>query len=308
MKTLRGVTMGKMPKCSGMGEAIVRAQPVSDYSEYPTFSSVRILRGCVCHWSKLLKLRGSHISGQSMRMEPGYPPSNTSQEVVANSDAKNGNSDRRGFEALAVILLSLATVGMAWCSYQATVWAAESTQLSMQSVARGSDASDLRIKANQAFILDIILFSQYLNAHNASNEPLAEFYARQFSPEFKQTYEAQIRSSKLTNVPTDLFTKDLYQSPLLARADRLESESERMWYNSIEAATAGQQYTLISVLLATALFFSGTAPQFERPRKRRIVLTLGLAALLTAFGMFITLPKPSAGRTPSSKATPEVTR
>jgi len=66
--------------------------------------------------------------------------------------------------------------------------------LSTQSTARGRDASDFRIKANQAFILDIFFFSQYLNAHNASNEPLADFYFRHFSPEFKQTYEAQLRS------------------------------------------------------------------------------------------------------------------
>jgi len=197
---------------------------------------------------------------------------------------------------------------MAWCSYQASLWNSQSTVLSTQSSARGRDASDFRIKANQAFILDIFLFSQYLNAHNASNEPLADFYARQFSPEFKQTYETQIKSSKVTNAPTDLFTKDLYQSPLLAQADRLESESERMWYDSLEAAKAGQQYTLISVLLAIALFFSGTAPQFERRRKRRIVLGLGLAALLTAFGMFIALPRPAGGRSSSFKAPPQVAR
>lgn len=197
---------------------------------------------------------------------------------------------------------------MAWCSYQASRWNSQATILSSQSSARGRDASDFRIKANQAFILDILLFSQYLNARNASNEPLADFYARQFSPEFKQTYEAQIRSSKITNVPTDLFIKDLYQSPLLTKADNLESESERMWNDALEAGKAGQQYTLISVLLATALFFSGTAPQFERPKKRRIVLALGLAALLTAFGMFIALPRPSGARASSFNAPPQVTR
>lgn len=196
---------------------------------------------------------------------------------------------------------------MAWCSYQASIWSSQSTVWSSQSSARGRDASDFRIKANQAFILDIFLFSQYLNARNASNEPLAEFYARQFSPEFKQTYEAQIRSSKLTNAPNDLFAKDLYQTPLLKHAETLELQSESMWYDSLEAAKAGQQYALISVLLATALFFSGTAPQFQRPRKRRIVLALGLAALLTAFGMFIVLPRPGE-RVTSFKPLPQVTR
>jgi len=197
-----------------------------------------------------------------------------------------------------VILLSLATVGTAWCSYQASIWSSQSTILSIQSVAFRREASDFRTKANQVYTLDIFLFSQYLNAHNRTNEPLAEFYARQFSPELRQAYSEQNRSSKIPNASTDPFTKELYQIPSLSQAAKLESDSERMWYDSLEAAKAGQQYTLISVLLATALFFSGTAPQFETHRKRRIVLTLGLAALLLAIAMFIIMPSPSASASP----------
>ncbi len=222
---------------------------------------------------------------------------------MTSSDAKNDENNRRGFEALAVILLSLATVGMAWCSYQASVWGAESTKLSIQSVARGRDAANLRIKASQALTLDIFLFSQYLNAHNESNAALADFYFRQFSPELKQAYEAQNRPSKIPGAPTDPFITNLYQSPLPAQADALESVGERMWDQSLGAEKAGHQYTLISVLLATALFFSGTAPKFQTPRKRRIVLTLGLASLLIAFGMFIAMPRPPGAH--FLKAAPE---
>ena len=193
---------------------------------------------------------------------------------------------------------------MAWCSYQASVWISQSTNLSIQSVARGRDASNFRIKANQVHTLDIFLFSQYLIAHNASNEPQADFYARQFSPELKRSYEAQIKASSVPNAPTDPFTTNVYQSPLLAQAEALEPESEQMWRESLDAEKTGHQYTLISVLLATALFFSGTAPQFATRRKRRIVLTLGLAALLIAVGMFIAMPRPSGGW---SKAPREVT-
>lgn len=227
---------------------------------------------------------------------------------MTSSEAKDEKRSRQGFEALAVILLSLATVGMAWCSYQASVWSSESINLSMLSVARAKDAGNLRIKANQTLTLDIFLFSQYLNAHNTSNESLADFYARQFSPELKQAYLTQIRSSKVPGAPTDPFTKNLYQTPLLVRADALEPESERMWNQSLEAEEAVHQYTLISVLLATALFFSGTAPQFATPRKRRIVLTLGLAALLIAFGMFIVRIRQLAERAAPFRAPTEANR
>jgi hypothetical protein len=95
---------------------------------------------------------------------------------------------------------------------------------------------------------------------------------------------------------------------LLTRADTLESESERIWNESLEAGKIGHQYTLISVLLATALFFSGTAPQFQTPTKRRIVLTLGLVTLLIAAAMFIALPRPPGEWATPLKAPPEVNR
>ena len=226
---------------------------------------------------------------------------------MTSSDEKNEKMDRRGFEALAVILLSLATVGMAWCARQAAVWGTESTKLSIQSVSRTRDAANFRIKANQVFTLDIFLFSQYLNAHNASNEPFADFYARQFSPELRQAYEAQTKSSRNTNVPPDPFLKGVYQTPLITQADTLESEGGILWTRSLEMGKTGDAYTLISVLLATALFFSGTAPQFETQKKRRIVLMLGLATLLISVGMFIAMPRP-AGWAISLKGPPEISR
>src|SRR5262245_43815421 len=77
-------------------------------------------------------------------------------------------SGRRGFEALAVVLLSLATVGMAWCSYQASVWSTRSSNLSVRSTSHERSAALFRIKANQMFTRDIFLYSGYLNAQHAS--------------------------------------------------------------------------------------------------------------------------------------------
>src|SRR4051794_220960 len=98
------------------------------------------------------------------------------------------------FDAIAVILLSLATVGTAWCSYQATSWGARSTKLSSLSVIRTHEAATSRLKANQAVLLDAFIFSQYQNARNSSNEPLARIYEGQFRPELKQAFDAWMRT------------------------------------------------------------------------------------------------------------------
>jgi len=190
------------------------------------------------------------------------------------------------------MLLSLATVGSAWCSYQASAWATRSTKLSIQSSSRGRQAEATRLKANQMFILDVNLIGNYVEAHYASNEPLARFYAGKFRRELKEAFDGWMREQPFENpdAPPHPFVHGLYEPRMLAEADIIETESERLWGESSEAARMGHAYIPVSVLLATALFFAGTAPQFETYKSRRIVLTLGLLALLTALTMFLRLP------------------
>jgi hypothetical protein len=196
------------------------------------------------------------------------------------------------FDAIAVVLLSLATVGTAWCSYQATSWGARSTKLSSQSVIRAHTAATSRLKANQMFLLDAFLLSQYLNAYNSSNEPLAHIYAGQFRPELKQAFEAWMRTRPFENpdAPPHPFVTNIYQPPLMVEADRIDLESDHLWDEAENADKISRRYILTTVLLAAALFFGGTAPQLKTPRGRRAVLWLGLIVLFAAFATFFNLP------------------
>jgi hypothetical protein len=216
---------------------------------------------------------------------------------VSEAEEKNVTRRRRGFEALAVFLLSLATVGTAWCSYQASGWSTRSSKLSIKSAARGLDAATIQIKAHQKFVADMELFGEYFKAHNASNETLARFYTRKFGPELKRAHEAWLLTNPFENpdAPPNPFSANLYHPDVLDKADRNKNESVKLWYESGEAAQIAQHYTLISVLLTAALFFGGTAPQFESQTKRRAVLALGLTVLVVAAGMFLRLPKAKGG-------------
>jgi hypothetical protein len=131
-----------------------------------------------------------------------------------------------------------------------------------------------------------------MKASRTADEELAEFYAGRFSPELKQACQ----TLKEQGIPYgNPFATNLYKSPLRAQAEAAGPEGERLWYESGEAAETSHQYTLISVLLATALFFGGTAPRFERPKKRYIVLALGLAAMVGSLVMFVTLTTSKGG-------------
>src|SRR3954467_4930555 len=120
-----------------------------------------------------------------------------------------GEKKRRGpaFEAVALVLLSLATVGTAWCSYQATVWSGVSQRTMNMSAAASRRSVTAQLKSYQLASLDVMLFSEYVNARASSNAVLADFYATRFRAEAKTAFDKWLAMQPLknTNAPPHPF-------------------------------------------------------------------------------------------------------
>ena len=196
------------------------------------------------------------------------------------------------FEPVALVLLSLATVGTAWCSFQAAVWGGVSQRTMNLSAVSGRRAAANQLQAYQMALLDVLLFSQHINARASSNEPLSRFYSDRFRGEAKAAFEAWMatRPFENSNAHPHPFVTNLYQPRLLAEAGLAEVESQRLWQQAGEAGRASRSYVLITVLLASALFCGGTASKFEALWIRRTVLALGLASFVFAAARVFLLP------------------
>jgi hypothetical protein len=196
------------------------------------------------------------------------------------------------FEALALVLLSLATVGTAWCSFQAAAWGGMAQGAMNQSNASSRRAITSELKASQVALLDVLLFSQYVNARSGSNEPLARFYSDRFRGEAKTAFDAWMATRPFENpgAPPHPFVTNFYQPRLLEEARLAEAESQRLWQKGGDAGRTSRSYVLVTVLLACALFCGGTAAKFDQPRIRRGVLALGLLAFVVAAVQLLQLP------------------
>jgi hypothetical protein len=213
------------------------------------------------------------------------------------------------FEPIALVLLSLATVGTAWCSYQATVWGAVSQRTMNLSAAAGRRAAAGELKYQQMALLDVLLFTQYINARaNSSNgmagpasspanngrhaSDLERFYADRFRNEAKTAFNAWMvtRPFENPNAPPHPFVTNFYQPRVLTEAASAEAESQRLWQQAGEAGRNGRGYVLITVLFTCALFCGGTASKFDSPWVRRAVLALGLTAFTFAAIRLFLLP------------------
>jgi hypothetical protein len=186
----------------------------------------------------------------------------------------------------------MATVGTAWCSYESASWGSVAQGFGGKSGAASRRAAQCELQASQMTVLDVLLFSQYINARGSSNEPLSRYYSDRFRGEAKQAFEAWMATNPFenSNAPPHPFVTNFYQPRLLAEAAQAQAESERLSAQGGEAGRTSRNYVLITVLLACALFCGGTASKFETPLGRRLALVLGLAAFLFAAVRLLWLP------------------
>ena len=183
---------------------------------------------------------------------------------------------------IAVILLGVATIGTAWSGYQASRWNQDQGDISRQ-------GSDLRIEANrqfglatQAIVYDSNLLAQYAKAVVDGDTGLQEFYrATLFRPAFLPLLDQWEQTIKEGKTPTRLLEDPEYLNSQLGPYQATQAKSEAKDVEAKEAGKNGDDYVLLTVLLAAALFFAGVTTSFKLQMARLVLLTL--AALLIAY-------------------------
>ena len=149
-----------------------------------------------------------------------------------------------------------------------------------------------QLQAYQVALLDVLLFSQHINARATSNEVLARFYADRFRGEAKAAFEAWLKTRPFEDpgAPPHPFVTNLYHPHLLREAHVANEDAQQLWQQGGEAGRTSRTYVLVTVLLASALFCGGTASKFETGWMHRGVLLLGLAAFVFAVTRLFLLP------------------
>jgi hypothetical protein len=198
----------------------------------------------------------------------------------------NAAPKHRLFEPMALFFLSLSTVGTAWCSFEAATWGGVSQRTMNLSAVSSRRAVADQLQSSQIALLDVLLFSQYINARASSNETLARFYADRFRGEAKVAFGSWMATRPFENPNAP----PLYKPRLLEQAGQKEAEGQRLWQEAGEAGRTSRSYVFVTVLLASALVCSGTASRFEALWVRRTVLVLGICTLVFAAVRLFSLP------------------
>ena len=211
-------------------------------------------------------------------------------ELTEPGEATSGRE--RILEFAAVLLLSIATVCIAWSGYQAAKWSGIQARHYGEASTARAHANRAATLAGQERIQDLLNFNRWLEVSTDGNTKLARLYRRRFRPEFVPAFTAWIAQDPLNNtsaIPSPLLMKQ-YRLADFERADAFERAGDARFEEAKTATEHADSYIFGTVFFAAVLFFAGISMRFKWMAMRLTVL--GLSAVFLGYGVIklATLP------------------
>ncbi len=204
---------------------------------------------------------------------------------------RSRQSNNRLSEMIAVLLLGVATIGTAWCGYQASRWNQEQGEISR-------DGSDLRVEGNRQFglatqviVYDANLVAQYAKAVVDGDTQLQDFLrSTLFRAEFLPVVDRWQQAVQEGGTPPRLLEDREYVDSQLADYQATQAAAEAKDVEAKEAGENGDDYVLLTVLLAAALFFAGVTTSFKMQMARLVLLMFATVLIAYCLSRIATLP------------------
>src|SRR5438093_4420469 len=182
----------------------------------------------------------------NMRSDPAGSPNREPQEK------------KKWVEPVAALLMALATLSTAWCSYQSAAWTRQSNRLMNEFNSLERKAGLLSLQGMQQATIHTAMFMEVLAAKQAGNEQLANFYVERFPPDVRKAYDAWLaqRPFENPNAAPHPFVPRLYEPRGTREAADATAKAASTLKTARSAGNISGQYLANTVLFATVLFFA----------------------------------------------------
>ena len=205
------------------------------------------------------------------------------QELVDGGQGATSRGERI-LELAAVLLLSVATVFIAWSGYQAAKWSGRQAERYAQASTARALANRSSTTAGQERLQDLLNFNRWLETSTEGNEQLTSPLRRRFRPEFVPAFNAWLAEDPIHNGRRSPARCRFPQYKLAdaEKADRLERLGDHRFDQAKDATENADKYIFGTVFFAAVLFFAGISMRFNWRPMRTTVLVL--AACFLAYG------------------------
>src|SRR5262245_36717603 len=190
-------------------------------------------------------------------------------------------------EFAATVLMAIAAVFTAWAAFQSTKWSGEQADNYSRAAAARTESAKATTLALTQTSIDIQTFIAWLEAYSEDlaaglvprtgvyvPDPalLSRFIAARFRDEFRPAFAAWIASRPVVNAEASGTPFELPEYKLASREDaaRYDAEADARSAEARSANERGDNYVLLTVLFATALFFAGISGRLDDVRNSAI--------------------------------------
>jgi hypothetical protein len=215
-----------------------------------------------------------------------------SQTDLSATPGRGGQEKRKWVEPVAALLMALATLSTAWCSFESAAWTRKSNRLMNEFNALERRAGVLTLQGMQQATIHTAMFMEVLAAKQAGNEQLASFYVQRFPPDLRKAYDAWLEQKPFENPKADPhpFVRNLYQLQGMRDAAEVTSKAAGRLEEARSAGNTSGQFLANTVLFATVLFFASASGKFEQQRVRTIAFAFAVAVFVFAVVRTTMLP------------------
>jgi hypothetical protein len=215
-----------------------------------------------------------------------------SRSDLPSTSDQDGRQRRKWVEPVAALLMALATLSTAWCSFQSAAWTRKSNRLMNEFNALERKAGLLTMQGMQQATIHTGMFMQALAAHEAGNEKLVDFYVERFPPDVRKAYDAWMAQKPFENPNADRhpFVPKLYEIRGTREAAELNSRAASTLEEARSAGNISGHYLANTVLFATVLFFASASGKFEQRRVRVVAFAFAVGVFVFAVVRTLMLP------------------
>jgi hypothetical protein len=189
----------------------------------------------------------------------------------------------RRVELAGVLLIALTAVLTAWTAFESSKWGGVmSIEFSTANATRTESIRQSNL-ANRQTVVDVSVFTSYVDAVASDDTELADFYAQRFPERLAIAVEAWEATQPLEDpdAPATPFDMPEYVLEAADEANRLETEAAAASQRARDANQRSDNYTITTVFLATVLLLAALSSKVDNPRLQVALLAVALVIFAT---------------------------
>lgn len=203
---------------------------------------------------------------------------------------------RTRLEVFGTVLLSIASLAVAWCTYQSTLWNGEQTFRMAEANLSYRKANEFTVLAAQQQERDASITLSFIDAVIEKRQDKINYYLGRSHSHLAAVLSDWLKTNPLQNINSPVNPLEMESYQQMMRASRSSSDSamrkaEALWQEAKHANTTSDIYTLFTVIFSLVMFICGVSTKLTRLKVAYTSLIFaGSFFLLTLLLLIITMP------------------